>query len=229
MSEFAFDLLGFVGVVFYLGTYGALQFGLIRGSSIAYCLGNLLGASLLMASLVNDYNQASLIVNTIWILISLVGLWRVVRMILRQRFTAEEEAIRQGLLSKMPLSQARTFFDLGEWVDLEPGFQLTEQGSPVETLYCVLSGQAHVQTGGHNVAVLTGGFVGEINVLDGRPASASVAVAAPARVFALRGTALRRKADRDSEFRSALEAALSRDTGRKLRAANQRVREALFH
>lgn len=229
MPDAVFDVLGMVGVVFYIGTYGALQFGIIRGTSLTYSIGNLLAASLVLASLLHDYNAASAIVNGIWIAISLVGLVRVGIMLHRQRFTPEEEAIRLGLLDNMSKPMARMFFDLGEWIDLESGFQLTQQGAAVDTLYCVLSGRAVARSGGHDVGVVTGGFIGEMNVLEARSASASVVITEPTRVFAVRGTALARKVSRDAEFRSAMEGALSRDTARKLQAANQRAREALFH
>ena len=127
MPDFVFDALGLVGVVFYIGTYGALQFGLIRSTSLTYSIGNLLASSLVLASLLHDFNAASAIVNGIWIAISLVGLVRVGILLHRQRFTPEEEAIRSGLLDGMSLPLARSFFDLGEWADLEPGFQLTQQ------------------------------------------------------------------------------------------------------
>ena len=129
MPDLFFDICGILGVVFYIGCYGALQFGLLRGSSLAYTIGNLLASSLVLVSLTRDWNQASAVVNAIWIAISLVGLTRIYLGYRRLRFTPEEEAMRRAVLAEMPKPMARVVLDAGDWTDLEEGHGLTFEGA----------------------------------------------------------------------------------------------------
>lgn len=224
MPDSFYNICGFVGALLFMSAYAALQFGLVRGSSITYTVANLIAASLLLISLVQDFNAGSAVVNSVWIVISIIGLVRIYRQLRRLRFSEDEETLRMALLPNMPKTLARAFFDLGNWAYLEAGHTLTEQGAPVEMLFCVHSGRARVFSGGQDVGAVAEGFVGEINVLEGRPATASVRAEEEMRVFVVEGAALRRLVARDSDFKMAIEAALSQDTGRKLQAANMRAR-----
>jgi len=225
MPDLFFDICGILGVVFYIACYGALQLGLLRGSSLAYTMGNLAASSLVFVSLLHDWNQASAIVNGIWISISLMGLVRIYLAHRGLRFSSEEEAMRQEVLASMPKPMARMLLDAGTWVDLPQHHVLTREGQPVETLYYLSEGRALVRSGGHEVGEVMQGFVGEISVLSGHPASATVFAEAPARAFAVDGGRLQQLYARDGDFMQALDAALSQDTGRKLRAANARMRD----
>ncbi len=224
MSDLIFDVCGILGVVFYILSYGALQFGLVRGSSLIYTMGNLAASSLVLVSLLHDWNQASAIVNGIWIAISLVGLTRIYISYRRLRFTDKEEAMRHSVLGDMPKPLARAFFDAGDWTWLPEAHALTREGEPVETLYYLAEGRAAVRSGGRLVGEVERGFVGEMNVLAGRPATATVTSEGPAHVFAVDGPRLRRLYRRDGDFMRALDLVLARDTGRKLQAANARMR-----
>lgn len=224
LPELFYDVCGIVGVMFYIGSYGALQFGILRGSSLAYTMGNLAASSLVFVSLLHDWNQASAIVNGIWISISLVGLFRIYVSYRGLSFNAEEALMLAAVLSEMPKPQARAFLDAGDWTDLPANHVLTREGEPVETLYYLSEGRALVRSGGHLVGQVEQGFVGEMNVLAGRPATATVYAEGPSRVFAVSGTRLRQLYRRDGDFMRTIDAVLSRDTGRKLEAANARLR-----
>ncbi len=80
-SQFAdkgvlFDVIGLLGVLVYVGSYSALQFGRLDGNSIQYCVYNGSAATLVLISLFHDFNLASAIIQIVWISVSLYGFFR---------------------------------------------------------------------------------------------------------------------------------------------------------
>lgn len=73
-----FDTIGLLGVLFYVGSYAALQLGWLDGSSLPYSLLNGCAASLVLISLTHNFNLASAVIQIVWIIISLLGIWRCV-------------------------------------------------------------------------------------------------------------------------------------------------------
>jgi len=69
--------VGLAGTALYIGSYFLLQAGKIRGESIAYAVSNLLAAALVLFSLSYKFNLASTLIQVSWIMISLVGLYRI--------------------------------------------------------------------------------------------------------------------------------------------------------
>ncbi len=217
------DWVGFAGVVFYIGYYAALQGGLIRGSSYAYAALNLIAASLVLISLSASFNLSAAIVQVFWIVISIFGIARIFWLRHRIRFNAEETAFLNDALPHYPKTAARRLLDAGTWRDARDGVVLTTEGEPVTHLHYIASGSARVEAGGATVAEIARGMVGEMNVLEAGPASASVIVESGARVFTVSGDALRRICRTDGEFRLFLEQSLSTATRRKLIEANARL------
>ena len=74
MSSFAVDVVGIVGVAMVLATYFLLQSEKIDSKGFLYSFLNLLGALLIVYSLLYNWNLASFIIEFFWILISLYGL-----------------------------------------------------------------------------------------------------------------------------------------------------------
>jgi hypothetical protein len=70
------DIIGIVGVAIVLVTYLLLQIERMSSSSLLYSLANLIGAVLIMVSLVETWNLASVIIEIAWGLISLYGIYR---------------------------------------------------------------------------------------------------------------------------------------------------------
>lgn len=74
------DLVGIAGVACVLGAYFLLQIEKVRSDGLGYLLLNLVGASLLVVSLMVTFNLASFIIEICWLAISLFGLaklaWR---------------------------------------------------------------------------------------------------------------------------------------------------------
>lgn len=72
-----FELLGVAGFIFYMASYALLQLGKITGDSYSYALMNLIAASLVLLSLIHQFNLASVLIQLAWIVISVFGLCRI--------------------------------------------------------------------------------------------------------------------------------------------------------
>jgi hypothetical protein len=73
------DFLGSIGVVLIIIDYLLLQLNRIGSNSLSYSLLNALGASLIIISLIFNFNLSAFIMEATWILISLFGLYRYFR------------------------------------------------------------------------------------------------------------------------------------------------------
>jgi hypothetical protein len=73
------DFLGNIGVVLIIIDYLLLQLNRISSNSLSYSLLNALGASLIIISLVFNFNLSAFIMEAIWVVISLFGLVRYFR------------------------------------------------------------------------------------------------------------------------------------------------------
>ncbi len=70
------DLLGIIGVVSIVATYMLLQLEKQFSTSFLYSAANGLGASLILASLIYDFNLSAFIIEAFWLLISIYGIVR---------------------------------------------------------------------------------------------------------------------------------------------------------
>jgi hypothetical protein len=70
------DLVGNVGVVILMVTYLLLQLNRIRSDDLMYSLLNAVGASLIVVSLLVNFNLSALLMEVFWVLISFVGIYR---------------------------------------------------------------------------------------------------------------------------------------------------------
>ena len=71
-----YDFLGNVGVILILLSYLLLQMKKIKSQSMYYSLMNATGALLILVSLYYDFNLSAFIMEVLWLLISLYGLWQ---------------------------------------------------------------------------------------------------------------------------------------------------------
>ena len=76
MSYGPLDFIGNVGVVVLMIAYLMLQLNKLRSDGLAYSLLNVVGASLVIVSLLFDFNLSALLMEVFWVLISLVGIYR---------------------------------------------------------------------------------------------------------------------------------------------------------
>jgi hypothetical protein len=74
------DLVGNTGVVMLIITYLMLQVNKIRSDGLAYSLLNAVGASLIILSLLVNFNLSAFIMEVFWVLISFVGIYRYFRL-----------------------------------------------------------------------------------------------------------------------------------------------------
>ena len=70
------DLVGNVGVVILMVTYLLLQLNKISSDDLMYSLLNAVGASLIVISLLVNFNLSALLMEVFWVLISFVGIYR---------------------------------------------------------------------------------------------------------------------------------------------------------
>ena len=224
-QEFLFDWAGYFGVILYIGAYFGLQLGWIPGVGYRYATLNLIAALLVLLSLVHAFNMASALIQLSWIVISIAGITRIYLISRRLQFTKEEEFFVEAGMPGTPLQVARQILDAGKWLDAEPGFSLTEEGEPVKKLYFIAKGHAEVFVANQPVAEVTEGFVGEMNVIGEGPASASVQITYPSRLFCITGDNLRRLSRGNSETNIYIEKHLASATKHKLMQANSRLSE----
>ncbi len=79
MSEFLNQIangVGIVGVIIILMAYFLLQSKRIASEGVFYSLMNLIGASLVLYSLIIDWNTPAVIMETVWIVISVFALFK---------------------------------------------------------------------------------------------------------------------------------------------------------
>jgi len=79
MSYGPLDFVGNVGVFVLMITYLMLQLNKLRSDGLAYSVLNAVGASLIVVSLVYDFNLSALLMEVFWVLISFVGIFRYFR------------------------------------------------------------------------------------------------------------------------------------------------------
>jgi multisubunit Na+/H+ antiporter MnhC subunit len=73
------NLAGILGSALIVGTYLLLQIGRMRSDQVAFPALNGLGAALVLTSLLVEFNLGAFILECFWLLISLVGLIRILR------------------------------------------------------------------------------------------------------------------------------------------------------
>jgi hypothetical protein len=74
------DLIGNIGVVVLMIAYLMLQLNKLRSDGLAYSLLNAAGASLIVLSLLINFNLSAFIMEVFWVLISCVGIYRYFRL-----------------------------------------------------------------------------------------------------------------------------------------------------
>ena len=80
MSYGVLDLIGNIGVVIPIITFLMLQLNKIPSDGLAYSVLNATGASLIVVSLLFDFNLSALLMEVFWVLISFVGIYRYFRL-----------------------------------------------------------------------------------------------------------------------------------------------------
>lgn len=71
-----YDFIGSIGVGVIIFTYVLLQTGRLRSENLKYSLLNATGASLIIVSLIYNFNFSAFVVEFFWVLISFYGIVR---------------------------------------------------------------------------------------------------------------------------------------------------------
>ena len=74
------DLIGIIGVAIIVVAYLMLQLEKLKSTDLAYSVMNALGASLIVASLIVDFNLSALLMEVFWVLITFIGIGRHLRL-----------------------------------------------------------------------------------------------------------------------------------------------------
>ncbi len=69
-----YDFVGNLGVVFILAAYLLLQLNKLRSDSLLHSLLNAAGAFFIIVSLYFDFNLSAFIIESFWLLFSLIGI-----------------------------------------------------------------------------------------------------------------------------------------------------------
>jgi CRP-like cAMP-binding protein len=211
------DVLGTLGLALYIGSYLALQLGLVKGEGYLYAVLNLLAAAAVLASLMEMFNLYAALGEIAWIAISLVGIARlyIVRRFLR--LTPDEAAVARTIVPGLSRDRARRLLRLGDWREAAPGETLAAQGEPVGALMIVVEGSCGVEHDGRPVAVIgPGAVIGEITLATGGPATASVTAATAVRMLHIKREPLLAFLRRNEDVEHAIERAMADDLRRKL-------------
>ena len=74
MTYTIYDVLGNIGVFLIILPYFLLQIRKLSSESLLYSILNVLGASLIIVSLLFDFNLSAFIMEAFWVIISLIGI-----------------------------------------------------------------------------------------------------------------------------------------------------------
>lgn len=106
------------------------------------------------------------------------------------------------------------------------GYELTVEGSRVNTLHYVIDGAVEVEKFGERFSIPDGIFVGEVAYLTGNRASASTFLASESDVLEWDVATLKQRSTKDPRFRLAMDAMISLDLAGKVARAGSPGRRA---
>lgn len=134
----------------------------------------------------------------------------------------EERALVEDTLGFDDAIDWRKLLALVEWRDVEVGEVLMEQGTPSPPLVYIASGAAMIEDGGKMVGVCgPGDFVGEMSLVSGNPASATVRATNRLHVAQFDPAKLEQALARSQELNSALMSAFNRGLAAKVLRMNE--------
>jgi len=152
--------------------------------------------------------------SMVFLAINAVQLTRLLRELQSLTLQGDERFLKSHTFAALSLLSFRRLMKAGRWQTLAPGAVLTVQHQPVTHLRVLVGGMASVVVDGMQVATIrAAGIVGEMSLLTGDTASATVTVTHPARVFEIASAELSRllhdHEDLRAEFHQALGSELS--------------------
>ncbi len=132
-----------------------------------------------------------------------------------------------SLFDGLPRSRARHLVDQGVWISGRAGDTLTREGEPVEHLYYLAEGDARVLCRGVDVGQCgAGDLIGELTVLSGETATATVVLTRSSRFWCAPAEDLRPYVEAHEDISRAIEHGFATVLKAKLRASNRTIAEA---
>lgn len=218
------DLLGMLGVLIYVSAYFCLQIGVLKGDGYTFPLLNLVASASILISLSQDFNAYSATVEIAWSAISIIGLTRIYLVHRLIQLNEEEGRVAGILIHRLKKDRARKFLKLGRFDNAPVGTVLAEEGKPVQNFTVLLGGRCRIERGGVEVASLgAGALVGELTYASGAPATASVFVDVPARLFQIDCEVLRRFLANNPDVEMEMELNSASDIREKLSATTMKL------
>lgn len=145
----------------------------------------------------------------------------------KESFTAEEQRMIDSLVTGLSQTRARHLIDQGMWLTGKAGDVLTREGEPVEHLYFLAEGDARVLMAGRQIATChAGDLIGELTVLSGDKATATVILEGSARFWCAPAEDLRPYVEAHDDIRRAIEHGFARALKAKLHASNAAMVQA---
>lgn len=133
----------------------------------------------------------------------------------------ERELFEQVMRVEEPSSQRR-LLDVIEWQDISAGAELMKQGQPQPPLIYVAQGSAVIEVDGKQVGECgSGDFLGEMSLISGHTASATVRAGEAMRIAQFDRDAMAALARGVPEIGKALDGALNRSLAAKVMRMNQ--------
>lgn len=158
-------------------------------------------------------------------LITLAAVVQLVIMTQRARsgamFEEERELFEHVMHVEEPANQRR-LRDLLRWEDVAEGETLMEQGQPQPPFIYVASGLAKIEADGSHVGTCGHGeFLGEMSLVSGQTATATVIATEPMRVARFDRDALAQLSRTVPEISKAIDAAINRGLASKVKRSNE--------
>lgn len=224
MFESAFSLPGLVAQL----SYALLVIAMFAGRLYWLRIGVILSASLaILFTLFWAWNPYLLFWQAMLIVVNVAMLGRRAWRNAAVRFTPDEKPMLSTVLQGLPPFRARHFLDQGFWLNGQRGETLIREGEAVSHLFYLASGEARVMSAGKQVgSCRAGDLIGEVTVLTGDQASATVVLDAPARMWCAPAKVLRLYLDAHHDVRHAVEMSFAAALRHKLRETNRAVVDA---
>jgi CRP-like cAMP-binding protein len=138
------------------------------------------------------------------------------------RLLEEERALFDEVMKVSEPGQQRHLQDLIDWRDIAPGQALVTQGQANPPLIYVAHGRAEIAVDGKRVGECApGDFLGEMSLISGQTATATVSAAEPMRVARFDREALAQLSRAAPEVGRALDSALNRSLAAKVMRMNE--------
>lgn len=136
----------------------------------------------------------------------------------------EERHLLEGVMQLETVAMQRSLLDIIEWRDAPPGTVLIRQGDSEPPLIYIARGAGTIAHNARLVGVCgQGDFIGEMSLISGSSASATVTVSEDMRLAQFDRDALRQLSTTNPELARAIDRALNRGLAAKIMRMNQAV------